>query len=65
MNNNELSIYTFEEARKILKCSKVKLRELLNSGELKGFRLGKYKWRIPENALTDYIQNKIEKSEMN
>lgn len=65
MNNNELSIYTFEEARKILKCSKVKLRELLNSGELKGFRLGKYKWRIPENALTDYIQNKIEKPEMN
>lgn len=65
MNNKELSIYTFEETRKILKCSKVKLRELLNSGELKGFRLGKYKWRIPENALMDYIQNKIEKPKTN
>mgnify|MGYP006074882795 FL=1 len=59
MNNKNISLYTFEEARGILKCSKVRLRELLDTGELRGFRLGKYKWRIPEEALLDYIKEQM------
>lgn len=61
MSNKNIALYTFEEAREILKCSKSKLRELLDTGELRGFRLGKYKWRIPEEALTEYIHMKMKK----
>lgn len=57
--DDHLIIYTFEEARQIIKCSKSKLRELLDSGEIKGFKLGKYNWRIPETSITDYIHTKI------
>lgn len=59
MSNKNIALYTFEEAREILKCSKVRLRELLDTGELRGFRLGKYKWRIPEEALLDYIKKQM------
>ena len=59
MSNKNITLYTFEEARGILKCSKVRLRELLDTGELRGFRLGKYKWRIPEEALLDYIKKQM------
>lgn len=58
-NNNEISIYTFEEAKEILKTSKSTLRSLLDTGELKGFKLGKYNWRIPEKALLEYINKKM------
>lgn len=61
VSNKNITLYTFEEAREILKCSKTKLRELLDTGELHGFRLGKYKWRIPEESLTKYIHIKMQK----
>lgn len=58
-NKSEIAIYTFEEAREILKTSKSTLRNLLDSGELKGFKLGKYNWRIPKKSLMEYIDNKM------
>ena len=61
MSNKNIALYTFEEAREILKCSKSKLRELLDTGELRGFPLVKYKWRIPEEAITEYIHMKMKK----
>lgn len=46
MTNDE--IYTFDEVLQILKTSKQQLRKLLKNGEIKGFKLGTYKWRIPK-----------------
>lgn len=58
MTNDE--IYTFDEVLQILKTSKQQLRKLLKDGEIKGFKLGTYKWRIPKKALDNYIQGKME-----
>lgn len=58
MTNDE--IYTFDEVLQILKTSKQQLRKLLKNGEIKGFKLGTYKWRIPQKALDNYIQEKME-----
>ena len=57
MTNDE--IYTFDEVLRILKTSKQQLRKLLKNGEIKGFKLGTYKWRIPKKALDNYIQEKM------
>ena len=57
MTNDE--IYTFDEVLQILKTSKQQLRKLLKNGEIKGFKLGTYKWRIPKKALDTYIQEKM------
>ena len=57
MTNDE--IYTFDEVLQILKTSKQQLRKLLKNGEIKGFKLGTYKWRIPKKALDKYIQEKM------
>ena len=57
MTNDE--IYTFDEVLQILKTSKQQLRKLLKNGEIKGFKLGTYKWRIPKKALDNYIKEKM------
>ena len=57
--NKNVEIYTFDEVKDILKTNKQQLRLLLNSGEIKGFKLGKYNWRIPASSLDDYIQQKM------
>lgn len=57
MTNDE--IYTFDEVLQILKTSKQQLRKLLKNGEIKGFKLGTYKWRIPKKELDNYIQEKM------
>ena len=63
MTNDE--IYTFDEVLQILKTSKQQLRKLLKNGEIKGFKLGTYKWRIPKKALDNYIQEKMEQASKN
>ena len=57
MTNDE--IYTFDEVLQILKTSKQQLRKLLKNGEIKGFKLGTYKWRKKKKALDNYIQEKM------
>ena len=57
MTNDE--IYTFDEVLQILKTSKQQLRKLLKNGEIKGFKLGTYKWRIPKKALDNYKKEKM------
>jgi len=57
--NTDIELYTFDEVKEILKTNKQQLRILLNSGQIKGFKLGKYNWRIPVNALEDYINRKM------
>ena len=39
----------------ILMIGRNRCYELLNSGTLKGFRVGKNTWRIPKNNLALYI----------
>ena len=60
-----IDLYTFEEARAILKTSKKNMRELLNTSKIKGFRVGKYNWRIPKTALADYIETQMQTVSLN
>lgn len=47
---------TFSECRAILKVGKNTLLNLLHSGQLDGFMIGK-RWRITRDALIEYIKN--------
>ena len=47
-------ILTAEEACEALRIGYNALYELLNSGQLKGFRNGRV-WRIPEQAVREYV----------
>lgn len=60
-----IDLYTFEEARAILKTSKKNMRDLLNASKIKGFRIGKYNWRIPKSALADYIEAQMQSTGSN
>ena len=47
-------ILTTDEAAEVLRVGYNGLYELLNSGELKGYRQGRV-WRIPKLAVQEYI----------
>ncbi len=49
-------ILTIEELCKILKIGRNRAYELLEKGEIKGFRLGK-PWKIPRTSLENYLKN--------
>lgn len=57
IDNSEL--YTFEEARAVLKTSKQKMRKLLDSKQIKAFKIGKYNWLIPKIAIAEYIHTQL------
>ena len=42
----------------ILMVGRNRVYELLSTGELKGFRVGKSNWRIPKRSLEVYILQK-------
>ena len=48
-------IMTFRECCNLLKVGKNTLLNLLHSGEIGAFRIGK-RWKIPKNAVIDYIK---------
>lgn len=48
-------ILTIEELCKILKIGRNRAYELLEKGEIKGFRLGK-PWKIPRTSLENYLK---------
>ena len=50
-------ILTVNDVAEILYIGKNTVYSLLQSGELKAFRIGK-SWRIPREALTQFIINK-------
>lgn len=60
MSENKSELYTFEEARAVLRTSKQKMRWLLNTKQIKAFRIQKNGWLIPKSAVDDYIQQQIE-----
>ena len=54
---NTLDILTVEELMDTLKIGKNKAYELLNSGALKGVRVGRA-WRISAQSVEDFILGK-------
>lgn len=49
-------VMTFSECRAILKIGKNTLLNLLHSGQIDGFMIGR-QWRITRESLVDYINN--------
>lgn len=60
MLENPYDILTPEDVTEELMIGKNAIYNLLNSGELKGFRVGR-NWKIPRKALDEYIDKQIEK----
>ena len=58
MLNQTPDILTVEECRALLRTSKNTILALLNSGEIEAFRIKK-RWKIPKEALLEYIKNKL------
>lgn len=54
MLNDYEDIMTVSDISKILYIGKNRVYELLETGKLKGFRIGRV-WKIPKEALKDYI----------
>ena len=50
-------VYTVEEVADILKTSEANVKRQLNSGELKGRKVGKKFWRITQDNLEEYLNN--------
>lgn len=59
MSENKSELYTFEEARAILRTSKQKMRQLLDSKEIKAFKIGKYNWLIPKESIDSFIKEQM------
>ena len=55
------SILSIEDVMDILKIGRNKCYDLLNSGELKGFRIGTRTWKIPRESIDAYINDRIQK----
>ncbi len=51
-------ILSVEELCELLHVGRNRIYQLLQSGELKGFRLGKT-WKIPKIAVEEYIRSSI------
>lgn len=60
MNDNLGEILTVADIMEILYIGRNTVYSLLNSGELKGFRIGRT-WKIPRDCLTNYIVKKCGK----
>lgn len=55
-------VYSFNETVVLLDTNEHKLRQLLVTGLLKGYRLGidkRARWYIPETAIADFILQQI------
>lgn len=48
---------TVEELQEILQIGRVTAYQLLNSGEIKAFRIGRF-WKIPRAAVAEYVSRK-------
>ncbi|MBP8629626.1 MAG: helix-turn-helix domain-containing protein [Negativicutes bacterium] len=57
MNNEVNQLITVEELCEVLMVGKNTAYKLLSTGELKAFRINRV-WKIPRQAVTDYILSK-------
>ena len=53
-----IDILTVEELMELLNIGKNTAYSLLESGEIKAFRIGRM-WKIPRKSVYDYINRKI------
>ena len=60
--NMENEIMKFEEDMEFLNIGKNTLYILLNSVEIKAFRIGRV-WKIPRKSVETYIERKIRKND--
>ena len=62
--NDDYTVISVEEAMDYLKIGKNNLYELLRSGAIKSFRVGR-KWRIPKKSIYEYIDKEIGDKDIN
>lgn len=62
MFENPYDILSPEEAMDELRIGKNSIYDLLNSGKLKGFKVGR-NWKIPRKSIDKYIDKNIKESE--
>lgn len=57
--SNELKdeLVTLEEFQETLQIGRTTAYQLLKSGEIKAFRIGRF-WKIPRAAITEYVSRK-------
>ena len=53
------TILTIDETCELLGIGRNTCSELLNSGRLKGFKIGTRKWKIPRKSIDDFIMEEI------
>ena len=56
LTEDNLTLLTTDEVAEMLMVGKNREYELLNKEELKGRRLGKSTWRIPKEAVLQFIR---------
>ena len=52
-------IYKVDEAAEKLKINKALVQRLCREGKIQAYREGR-EWRIPENSLAEYVQNRLQ-----
>ncbi len=57
LDNNTSEVLTLQELAEELKISYTKAYDLLNEGEIKGFKIGSI-WRISRKAVNEYVERK-------
>ena len=62
MFENPYDILSPEEAMDALRIGKNSIYVLLNSGKIKGFKVGR-NWKIPRKSIDKYIDKNIKESE--
>ena len=55
-NNND-QLITLEELQELLDIGRSTAYSLLNSGEIKAFRIGRF-WKIPRVSVTEFVARK-------
>lgn len=50
-------LITLDEFMEMLNIGRTTAYQLLNSGEVKAFRIGRY-WKIPRASVTEYVSRK-------
>lgn len=48
-------ILSIQETSELLKIGRNQVYNLLNTGELKGFRIGSKTWKIPKESIDAYL----------
>ena len=57
LNEPKDDLITLEEFMDMLIIGRTTAYQLLNSGEIKAFRIGRY-WKIPRASVTEYVSRK-------